>query len=114
MRTMFYHGVTTDNRRFTVSGTPSKDFMTLKLGVAICGEKELFCRKTGRIKSESRLLGSAKHGVLTKLSIDKKEEYHKEFVNICSEFNRISSKDLKKIFHLYNCKTKKKINDNKS
>ena len=101
MKTMFYHGVTTDNRRFTIAGTFSNDFVTLKLGVAICGTKELFEKRVGRIKAESRLLGSAKRGVLSTLSIDDKVNYYKEFVESCSEFNKLNSKDLKRVFNLY-------------
>ncbi len=101
MKTMFYHGATTDNRRFTIAGTLSSESLTLKLGIAICGTKELFCRKTGRIKAESRMLGSAKRGVLGHLSVKDKSSYYKEFVETCSEFNRIDSNDLKRIFNLY-------------
>jgi hypothetical protein len=101
MKTMFYHGTTTDGRRFTIAGSLSEEFKTLKLGIAICGTKELFVKKLGRVKAESRLLGSAKRGVLNHFAIDNTHEYYKEFAAGCSEFNNIDSATLKKIFNLY-------------
>jgi len=101
MKTMFYHGVTTDNRRFTIAGKLSDDFKSLKLGIAICGAKELFVKKLGRIKAESRLLGSAKRGILTTLAAYNESKYYQEFVEIASSFNGYDSKDLKRGFNLY-------------
>lgn len=117
MKTMFYHGVTTDNLRFTVSGRIEGD--DLKLGIAICGAKERFIKKMGRIKSESRLIGSSKKGVmLFGLYTDSFKEFSngqsgtftpnyfkgKEsviFYHLVSKFSSYNSKELKIEFSLY-------------
>jgi hypothetical protein len=103
MSTLFYHGKTTDDRRFTIAGILNHDSTAFKLGIAICSEREIFNRKTGRIKAGSRVLGSAKRGVITSPPIMNKERYYKDFVDVCKEFDGIvHSRELKKIFNLDN------------
>lgn len=117
MNTMYFHGLTTDNLRFTVSGKIEDD--DLKLGIAICGAKERFVKKMGRIKAESRLIGSNGRGIKrVGLYTDTFKEFSNEksglfsidyfkgketkiFYSLVSKYSLYDSKELKKEFYLY-------------
>jgi hypothetical protein len=104
MKTMFFHGLTTDSRRFTVSGKIEEDGNTLAIGIAICGAKERFVRKTGRIKSESRLNGANVRGI-KEITIRETEIAGNElkiFYQYVADFCKKTSKELQKDFNLDN------------
>ena len=112
MKTLFYHGFTTDNRRFTVAGkiiTAPEDSKVVTLGIAICGEHERFIKKVGRVKAESRLNGSKLRGIksvyLTPTKVEGIESIEKTdayiFYNEVSSYKDMDSRQLKKEFNLY-------------
>jgi len=104
MKTMFFHGLTTDSRRFTVSGKIEEDDTILKVGIAICGARERFVRKTGRIKSESRLNGANIRGI-KEIEIRETEIAGNElkiFYQYVADFCKKTSKELQKDFNLDN------------
>jgi len=109
METMFYHGLTTDNQRFTVAGKIVKDDIgadLLKLSIAICSSTERFIKKMGRIKAESRLIGSKYKGLsLVKFEFEiEKGKERQIFYSYVSEFSQLDSRLLKKHFNLYHTK----------
>ena len=52
-RDYFFHGVTTDHRRFTLCARENGDFMNVT--IALCSHKDNFCKKIGRDISRGRL-----------------------------------------------------------
>jgi hypothetical protein len=118
MKTMYYHGVTSDGRRFTLAGELLADEADLNLGIAICGTKENFIKKVGRIKAEGRLkshnyggrqlrsLYGWEFGIFAKDGSTLSPDYFvgKEIAIIMyigAELSKLSSRDLKKQFNLY-------------
>jgi len=62
-KVLFYHGKTTDGRRFTVAGKfdgKDKD-AHINIGIALCSEKDQFVKKLGRIKAEGRMNQKVSH-----------------------------------------------------
>ena len=112
MKTMFFHGLTTDNRRFTVSGKIEErvEEHILKVGIALCGANERFVRKTGRIKSESRLNGATIRGIkeitIRETAIAGNEL--KIFYQYVADFCKKTSKELQRDFNLEDPKKLKK------
>lgn len=119
--TLFFHGTTTDNQRFTIAGefisTDISDF--LNLGISLCGRKEQFSRKLGRVKAEGRMMGNGYKGSL-KISLYSFDDFNfinedelfdqdwfigrevQIFVKYCSKFEFFNAKQLKSYFFLHN------------
>ena len=57
---MYFHGKTTDGRRFTLAGIYDGD--KLKLGLSLCSKKDCFVKKTGRAKALGRIYASGQRG----------------------------------------------------
>jgi cytoskeletal protein CcmA (bactofilin family) len=100
---MFFHGKTVDGTRFTVAGKFEKEGLifkhdTLVLGISICGNEDLFVKKTGRIKSEGRLNSLHSHG---KVIIENVNDNITDFIRVASTCTLMDSKQLKKDFNLY-------------
>jgi hypothetical protein len=77
MRTI-HHGETFDNRRCTIVGLYNKADRKIKFGVAICGPRDQFSRKTGRTIAEGR---ADKHPTLVKertIDIEENKEGYTE------------------------------------
>jgi hypothetical protein len=102
---LFFHGKTTDNIRFTVAGL--FDDNNLNLGVAICSKKNAFVKKVGRAKAEGRAFGLYGLHAYPKGSNLLKFKGHTEltaktFFEHVSQYNTITSNDLKNRFALSN------------
>ena len=65
-KTLFYHGKTIDNYRFTIAGQFSplpkgedKDIDVILLGASLCSPEDQFVKKLGRKKAEGRMNSTA-------------------------------------------------------
>lgn len=101
MKTMYYHGLTSDGRRFTLAGQSIVDGMGLNLGIAICGTKENFIKKVGRIKAEGRLSSNSGGRKVWPLHTSCNGLEISVLMYIGAELSKLSSKNLKKQFNLY-------------
>ena len=109
---MFFHGKTTDNRRFTTAGTIIKD--ELHLGLSLCSERDIFIKAKGRAKAEGRM--KSNWTIIPGEDTDNYQPKGKQiytfkdeivptsFINSVSHFNKLSSKVLQKEFNLYHNK----------
>jgi hypothetical protein len=103
---MFFHGRTIDNHRFTISGTLENGIFNF--GIAVCGNKEHFCRAKGRLISTGRVLNqrSICDGRISKTILPSTEtKDFTIFAEAASMYNKFTKEDLLKEFHL---KRKKK------
>jgi hypothetical protein len=102
----FYHGTTSDGRRFTIAGKFVKKGLispkeSLIMGVSICGKKDNFIKKVGRIKSEGRLHATNEKGNL-EVPVKLVGDFEvREFIGQVTKFNTYEFKNLVKAFHLY-------------
>ena len=62
--TLFYHGKTLDNKRFTIAGKIKTDG-DLILGLSLCSEHDQFVKKVGRAKAEGRAKARYPRGKVT-------------------------------------------------
>ena len=60
--TLFFHGTSSDGKRFTIAAKFKAEADDLLLGIAICGETDQFVKKVGRNKAEGRLLSESFKG----------------------------------------------------
>jgi hypothetical protein len=51
-KTLFFHGITVDGSNFTTAGIVDNE--TLYVGVSVCGNRDHFCKRTGRVRAEGR------------------------------------------------------------
>lgn len=56
MKSLFFHGTTTDGARFTVCGIINGKEDSLKVSGAICSKRDPFVKKIGRLISEGRII----------------------------------------------------------
>jgi len=99
-KTLFFHGVTTDNRRFTIAGKIEKN--SLLLGAAICSVQDAFIKRKGRLKAEARLkLGKSVGKQVVELFEIKRGKEIASFIGIASQFNSKSSYAFQKYFSLW-------------
>lgn len=61
LRVLFFHGKTSDDHRFTVSGLIEND--DLILGIAICSDNDHFSKAKGRLISTGRALSQRKSSI---------------------------------------------------
>lgn len=62
-KTLFYHGKTVDDYRFTIAGQftslpingDDQDIDTIRLGASLCSSEDMFEKKVGRVKAEGRM-----------------------------------------------------------
>lgn len=67
---LFYHGESNDGYRFTIAGRfqpmlendVDTDLDVIMLGISLCGDRDQFAKKTGRIRSEGRMKSKGMHG----------------------------------------------------
>lgn len=112
MEIRYFHGKTTDKVRFTVAGIIERD--TCRMGMAICGKLDNFCKAKGRAIATTRLLSEKNPKNIGRISVTTEEmeiEQHffeinpaKAFFLMASQFNGETKKALEKIFNLYNHK----------
>lgn len=100
---MFFHGETMDGYRFTISGLIEND-TNLSLGIAVCGDKEVFNKAKGRGISTGRLLNQRRSelGGRVEKSIPSSSE-QKDFTRFTEEvakYNNFTKKNLLKEFGL--------------
>lgn len=106
MKTIFYHGKTQEGLRFTIAGSFSESLIktSLRLGISICSEKDNFCKKTGRIRSEGRMNqknNNAPGSCTMKVSLEDPKETIKTFVKVVStNFEGKPKKEIQKVFNL--------------
>ena len=98
----YFHGQLADKTRYTIAG--AYDSNGLKLGFAICSEKDQFCKKTGRIKAKGKLLSASDFGNDYEGMSPEEGHEAREFVAHCamlvdSEAN-YSRAELKEVFNL--------------
>ena len=103
----FFHGTTTDNRRFTIAGKLIRKGLSgllfgkksLILGAALCSKDDDFVKKVGRAKAIGRMLGNSKKGHLC-IKTNNCEYNTKSFLDYVSTFNSLKSNKLTKEFNL--------------
>lgn len=116
----FYHGTTTDGRRFTLAGRyeiPSDNHAELIIGLSICSKRDQFIKKLGRVRSQGRSLSNDNFGkfkinlysssvIMPDPSTKNKDWFvGKEiftFISIAKSFNNITARQLIKRFNLDN------------
>ena len=67
---LFYHGESSDGYRFTIAGRfqpmlendIDNESDVIMLGISLCGEKDQFAKKIGRVRSEGRMKSKGIHG----------------------------------------------------
>lgn len=68
---LFYHGESTDGHRFTIAGRfqtlmrndPDPDGAdVIMLGISLCGDRDQFAKKIGRVRAEGRMKSKGNHG----------------------------------------------------
>jgi hypothetical protein len=121
-RTLFYHGTTTDGRKFTIAGkyvdlcninfidpkSKSDDIDCINFGLSLCSKNDQFNKKIGRNKAEGRMnsVSSPKGKSHFELyGFEENENYFKGqeidiFIKACSNFDTMNSKQLRRIFNL--------------
>lgn len=96
----YFHGKTSDNRRFTIAGKYSDMLFTMRLGIAICSTDDLFVKKVGRAKAYGRTMTHGQKGMKI-IIMNNDNTVMKQFFNVCSKYNNYTAKDLQKEFGLY-------------
>lgn len=108
-KTLFYHGKTTDNHRFTIAGRfLPLPVETITLGVSLCSSKDQFVKKIGRRKAEGRMNSKAtlKGKIYYNLYESAMPENYFEgkeiatFINIVANFGMFNSNKFKAYFNL--------------
>lgn len=87
---MYYHGRTSDNRRFTLAGVPEGE--KLVLGLSLCSAKDNFVRKTGRDKALGRVKAKGQKG---KMIVE-----YDSFMQLALLINGEPAKELQRAFKL--------------
>jgi len=106
MNTLFFHGKTVDDYRFTIAGLyntdPNNDTIDLHLGSAICSKKDPFVKATGRKKAEGRILSRNHRGkyIIPDVMLEDEPKPIKLFIDYAKEFTTFSSNRLKETFAL--------------
>lgn len=103
---MFFHGKTTDGRRFTIAGkfTRKSPLHSIKLllGASLCSNNDCFIKKVGRYKAEGRLESTNTKGKLKLKEFEFIEDKPiSSFNSAVSTFNNLNSKDFQVKFNLY-------------
>lgn len=91
---LFFHGRTTDGRRFTICGLIKRG--RIRVSASLCSFNDNFCRKIGREIAKGRL---AKQKAYTKVKCDKREPI-KSFVEYGTQLSRLSSPEFLTTFNL--------------
>lgn len=106
--TLFFHGKTVDNKKFTIAGKYEieqsflkKSRTNLVLAIALCSGKDPFVKKVGRIKAEGRLNSNKNIGKVT-VPIEIDDHGIQTFINNVKNFSEIDSKTIQKVFNLQN------------
>jgi hypothetical protein len=104
-QTLYYHGKTTDGRRFTIAGQVTKAgkifrHKVISLGVSLCSRNDQFRKVVGRAKAVGRIYSTQKKGIAT-LSYPKDDAHlTKYFIESMSVYNTKTSVELQKDFNL--------------
>lgn len=99
-KTLFYHGRTPDNRRFTLAGRYGTS-TTLSLGISICSEEDQFIKKVGRMKAEGR--SKSKHLTEGHNTVQVKQDNDtpiKSFIEAAQRLEHLSAPQLQETFGL--------------
>jgi len=99
----YFHGVTSDDKRFTITGIYSHK--SINLGIAICGQQDNFNKKLGIKISSGRLMSSRYGRGYTYISIIDKDRTNKERQTLFTkymvyEYEGLHSDYLKSVFNL--------------
>ena len=95
METLFFHGKTTDGKRFTIAGKPNANGFTV--AASLCSKNDLFVKKIGRAKAAGRLESNLKH---VEMVVDTTDHGTTAFINKMKEFNLVKSRDFQLVFNL--------------
>jgi hypothetical protein len=105
METLFFHGKTTDGRRFTIAGKFTQKGKILKknvllLGASLCSRNDCFIKKVGRYKAEGRLMSVHNKGkvMYPVLVIDNQIQV---FIQTAMNFTSVDSISFQRQFNLY-------------
>lgn len=103
--TLFFHGKTTNGRRFTVAGKFIKKGVIVKnnflaLGISVCSRNDAFIKKVGRSKAEGRILTKGTKGhLLVPIKVSNGGEI-KAFIDYATTLNQTDSRELQQYFSL--------------
>jgi hypothetical protein len=105
-KTLFFHGKTSDCSRFTIAGEWDRDLNYFIMGISVCSPKDSFIKRLGRAKAKGRMLSTSPVGNFFIENVFRKSstselEVVKEFIKICSSFQNLSSRDLRRVFNIY-------------
>jgi hypothetical protein len=108
METLFFHGKTTDGRRFTIAGKFTQKgkiiiHNLLLLGASLCSKNDCFIKKVGRYKAEGRMMSGHRKGRIVH-ALPKEPiltERTQTFIEAVASFNTLTSEELQKYFGLY-------------
>ncbi len=107
METLFFHGKTTDGRRFTIAGKFTQRGLIIKddiliLGASLCSKNDCFVKKVGRYKAEGRLGSKLAKGKMT-IPVPKEclDNTIKAFIDNATMYNNVDSIKFQKQFNLY-------------
>lgn len=101
METLFFHGKTTNNQRFTIAGKFENEGDTLLTGISLCSNNDMFVKTEGRKKAEGRLSTKKNIGITRFRVTEPQLTQLKSFHVICEMLSRKSSNDLQKMFNLH-------------
>lgn len=96
--TLFFHGTTSDGFKFTTAGIVDGD--QLCIGISICGAKDAFCKKTGRVRAEGRAKGNPANGGLFKLPVRADGKSLSQFVAVSKTLSELSRNELVDTFNM--------------
>ena len=99
----YFHGVTLDDKRFTITGIIASK--SINLGIAICGQQDNFNKKLGIKISSGRLKTDRNGRGCTTISIINKDRTNKERQALFTkymvyEYEGLHSDYLKGVFNL--------------
>lgn len=96
-RILFFHGVTSDNRRFTVAGVSNdNNRFNLRLSFSLCSGKDIFCKRIGRIIAKGRLMSRKKCFSVAAPDIPE-HPVSKFFYKYCADMQYKTYDELKKL-----------------
>ena len=101
----YYHGTTSDGRRFTIASEVCHEYKMIYSGIALCGPDDNFNRKLGVKIASGRLNANRNHGTVNcnmtesnRNRVGKEQEMFTKY--IITEYENVSSDELKAIFNL--------------
>ena len=103
-KTLFFHGTTVDGSKFTTAGIVKDE--TLSVGVSVCGNRDHFSKKIGRIRAEGR--AKQHDGGRGKYIFPKAVDVKNSIAEFVAFSKDIASLERKDIFTSFNLKDRAK------